>query len=421
MHKFKKTATMKNITTLIIGLCFTITAYFQDGEFKVYPNGLIYSEQTMGKLSQIVDSLNLKFKTCNFNTVFYSKSQAIGHIIKVDKGSIKDAKKDMENQISFDDFLKKYPKATVQRNVLILKSKYKNYKKQDIVEIEHFDLKSDYGFSIEYEDVSLYQKDFSNKWIFKHSKKTSYSDESLSAFYFPNNFSSVPIPQKYSQMIGYSDCLIDTTTTKFKDNLESGWVELPENWTALPENEKAKLLDKMRSTRVVGGCSMDSRPREHAINIALLSAETFNWEVFLKSHLDIMNDRFERMSDGSYAWGQRNTYIKELEELNINVPDLILGISFRIENPALNHYYGSIGRVGRALSETKNRNEIEQAMLSIISDKELDTFNRLLFYFLFKNYNHYIKDETVKKDNNVKLATATKTLPDFVSERLTGK
>ena len=412
---------MKNITTQIVGLFCTISAYCQDGEFKVFPNGLIYSEQTMGKLSHIVDSLNLKFKTCNFNTVFFSKSQVIGHIIKVDKGSIKEAKKDIENQISFDDFLKKYPKASVQRNILILKSKYKNYKKQDIVEIEYFDLKSDDEFSMESEDVSLYQKDFSNKWIFEHSKKTSYSDESLTAFYFPNNFSSVPVPQKYSQMIGYSDCLIDTTATKFKDNLKDGWVELPQNWTALPENEKAKLLDKMRSTRVVGSCSMDSRPREHAINIALLSAETFNWEVFLKSHLDIMNDRFERMSDGSYAWDQRNTYIKELEELNINVIDLILGISFRIENPASNHYYGSIGRVGRALSETKNRNEIEQAMLSIISDSELDYYNRLLFYFLFKNYNYYIKDETIKKESNEKLAKAVATLPDYFSNQLANK
>ncbi|MFO0478912.1 MAG: hypothetical protein ACK50L_09100 [Bacteroidota bacterium] len=412
---------MKNITTLIAGLIFTISAYCQDGEFKVYPNGLIYSEQTMGKLSHIVDSLNLKYKTCNFNTVFYSKSQTIGHIVKVDKSNIKEAKKDMENQISLDDFLKKYPKATIERNALIIKSKYKNYEKQDVVEFEEFDLKSDYGFSITSEDVSLYQKDFSNKWLLKHSEKTSYSDESLSAFYFPINFSSVPVPQKYSQMIGYSDCLIDTTTTKFKDKLKDGWVDLPENWTSLSDKKKAKLLDEMRSTSVIGGCSQDSRPREHAIHIALLSAETYNWEVFLKAHLDIMNDRFDRMSDGSYAWGQRNTYIKELEELNINVPDLILGISFRIENPASNHYFGSIGRVGRALSETKNRNEIEQAMLSIVSDNELDTYNRLLFYFLFRNYNHNIKDETIKKENNVKLATATKTLPDFISGKLTEK
>lgn len=412
---------MKNITTLIVGLFCTISAYCQDGEFKVYPNGLIYSEQTMSKLSHIVDSLNLKYKICNFNTVFYSKIQTIGHIVKVDKGNIKKAKKDMENQISLDDFLKKYPKATIERNVLIIKSKYKNYKEQNIVEFNHFDLNSDYGFSIESEDVSLYQRDFSNKWLFEHNKKTSYSDESLSAFYFPTNFSSVPIPQKYSQMIGYSDCLIDTTTTKFKDNLKDGWVELPENWTLLSEKKKVKLLDEMRSTRVIGGCSQDSRPREHAIHIALLSAETYNWEVFLKAHLDIMNDRFERVSDGSYAWEQRNTYIKELEEININVSDLILGISFRIENPASNHYFGSIGRVGRALSETQNRSEIEQAMLSIISDNELDNYNRLLFYFLFRNYNHYIKDETVKKENNDKLAIAVKTLPNFFSEKLTEK
>ena len=421
MHKFKKTTIMKNITTIIVGLFFTISAYCQDGEFKVYPNGLIYSERTMSKLSHIVDSLNLKYKTCNFNTVFYSKSQTIGHIIKLEEGNIKEAKKDMENQISLDDFLKKYPKATIERDALIIKSKYENYKKQNIVEFEHFDLKSDYGFSIQSEDVSLYQKDFSNKWLFEYNKKLSYSEESLSAFYFPANFSSVPIPQKYSQMVGYSDCLIDTTTTKFKDHLKDGWVELPENWTSLSEKEKAKLLDEMRSTKVIGGCSQDSRPREHAIHIALLSAETYNWEVFLKSHLDIMNDRFDRMSDGSYAWGQRNTYIKELEELNINVPDLILGISFRLENPASNHYFGSIGRVGRALSETKNRSEIEQAMLSIISDNELDTYNRLLFYFLFRNYNNNIKDETVKKANNDTLAIATKTLPDSINKRLTEK
>lgn len=412
---------MKKILTVIVGLFWTISAYCQNGEFKVYPNGLIYSEQTMNKLSRIVDSLNLKYKTCNFNTVFYSKSQAIGHIVKLDKGNIKGAKKDMENQIPLDDFLKKYPEAVIERNVLVLKSKYNDYNEQSIVEFEHFDLKDDYGFSIHSKDLSLYEKDFSNKWLFEYSEKSKYDHESLAGFYFPANFSSAPLPQKYAQMIGYSDCLIDTTTTKFKDNLKNGWVKLPENWTDLSDKKKANLLDEMRSTRVVGGCSMDSRPREHAVHIALLSAETNHWEVFLKAHLDIMNDRFERVSDGSYAWAQRSTYIKELEELNINVPDLILGISFRIENPAANHYYGSIGRLGRALSETQNRNEIEKAMLSMISDSDLDTYNRLIFYFLFLNYNYYIKDETVKKENDAKLATAIKTLPDFISEKLTEK
>lgn len=412
---------MKNITTLIIGLFSTISAFCQVEEFKVYPNGLIYSEKTMGKLSHIVDSLNLKFKSCNFNTVFYSKSQTIGYIVHVNKRNIKEAKRDMENLISIDNFLKKYPNSTVEHDVLIIKNKYKNYKNQEVVEIEEFDLKSDNGFSITLDKGSHNFNDFSNQWLLRYREKTQYADESLSAFYFPTNFQSVSIPQKYSQMIGYSDCIIDTTTTKFKNNLKSGWIDLPENWTSLSQKKKVQLLDEMRSIRVIGGCSQDSRPRAHAINIALLSAETYKWEVFLKAHLDIMNDHFERMSDGSYAWERRNTYIKELEELNINVADLMFGISFRIENPSNNHYFGSIGRLGRAFSETKNRSEIEKSILSIVSDKELDIYNRLLFYFLFLNYNENIRNEAIKKKNNDKLLAATKTLPNFISEKLSKK
>jgi hypothetical protein len=399
-------------------LCFTILAYCQDAEFKVYPNGLIYSEHAMGKLSCIVDSLNLKYRTCNYNRIFYSKCQTIGHIITLDEGNIKAAKKDMENQIPLDQFLAKYPKATIERDALILKDEYTNSKNQNIVEFEHFDLTTDYGLTIEIEDVSVYEKDLSGKWLFEYTPNSKDSEASLSAFYFPQDFYSAPIPQKYSTMIGYADCLIDTTTTKFKDNLEEGWVELPANWTAMPERDKAQLLDQMRSKRVIGFCSQDSRPRNQAVNIALLSAETYNWQVFLKAHLDIMNDRFERMSDGSYAWAKRNTYIKELENLNLNVADLILGISFRVQNPASNHYYGSIGRIGRALSETNNRAEIEKALLSIISDNDLDYYNRLLFYFLFKNYNYYLKDEVLKKENKDKLKLAAETLPPFFSKKL---
>lgn len=327
----------------------------------------------------------------------------------------------MENQIPLEDFLKKYPNAIIDRDVLILKLPYKNYENNDIVEIRHFDFNSDYAFNIKLTDTALFQKDLTNQWLYKHYDLSTYSKESLKSFYFTASFVSTPIPQKYSQMIGYSDCLIDTTTSKFNHNLEDGWVEIPKNWITLSENKKMELLEELRSTSVVGRCSQDNRPREHAMNIALLSAETYKWEVFLKSHLDIMNDYFSRMSDLSSAQGQRNTYINELEELNINVSDLILGIIFRIRNPAYNHYFGRINRIGRALAETKNSHQIEQSLLSVISDTEVDYYNRLLFYYLFENYNHHLKDETVKKENNYKLAAAVKTLPDFFSKRILEK
>ena len=411
---------MRKLTAILIGLILlAVSACSQNSEFKTYSNGLIYSEGTMIKLSHIVDSLNLKFKTCDFDKVFLSKQQSIGHLVRLESGNIETAIIDMEKNISFDDFCKKYPEAEIEENILIMRDKYQNYNDETIVDISQFDLSSNYGFRIISEDTSLYERNLEGKWLFKKSNESEYSKEGIKSFFFPGNFQTKELPKKYSLMVGYSECLIDTTTTKFKNDLNNGWVDLPKNWNSLSQKKKEKLLDEMRSTRVIGGCSQDSRPREHALNIALLSAETYNWEVFLKAHLDVMNDRFERVSDGSYAWGKRNTYIKELEDLNINVTDLILGITFRIENPASNHYYGSIRRIGRALSETTKREEVENAILSIITDNELDFYNRMIFYFLFDNYNYYIEDETIKDENVAKLEKALATLPSSFTSKLT--
>jgi len=409
---------MKQLLSLLTILIINVNVFAQENEFKVYDNGLIYSKEAISKLGYVVDSLNLKYKYCDLSKKFYSKSQAIGHIISIKTGNIKQAKEDLERQISYDEFIEKYPQASVEKNKLIIKNKYKNYLNKDFIEFENFNLKDDYGVRIISKDLSLYNKEMKNNWLFEYDEKTDYSEESLIAFYFIDSFRSNELPSHYAHMIIYSDCLIDTTVTKFKEKSINGWVELPKNWESYSFKKKTKLLDKLRSTRVVGGCSQDTAPRDHAVNIALLSAETYNWSVFLKAHLDILNDRFDRMSDGSYALGARNTYIKELEVLDINVHDLILGISLQIENPVKNHYYGSIGRIGRALAETKNRNEIEETILKAISDKELDDYNRLLFYFLFKNYNYYIQEEDIKKLNESKLVLAVETLPDNYKNEL---
>ena len=405
---------------ILIGLTiFLSTQLYGQTEFKTYNNGLIYSEKTMNKLEHIVDSLNLKYKVCDFNKVFYSKTQTVGHIIRLDTNDVKQAKKDMERNISFEDFVLKYPNAEIERNVLVVKYKYKNYEEKEVVEFSEIDLNSSYGFEISQDNLNdLYNKPLKNTWLFDYNEKSEYSKESINAFYFPEEFKTTTLNLKYSRQIGYSDCLIDTIATKFKSDAKSGWVDLPENWQNLSEKKKEKLLDEMRSTKVVGGCSQDSRPREHTINIAMLSAEVTNWEVFLKSHLDIMNDRFDRMSDGSYAYAQRKTYIKELEELDINVLDLLIGISLRVENPAKNHYYGSIGRLGRAISESKNKEDFKTQILSMVEDKELDNYNRILAYFLFVSYNNYLDNKDEQNENIKQLETSIMTLPDFLKDKI---
>lgn len=170
----------------------------------------------------------------------------------------------------------------------------------------------------------------------------------------------------------------------------------------------------MRSTKVIGSCSMDNSPRLHATNIALLSAETARWEIFLKAHLDIMNDRFERVSDGNYAWEGRKTYIRELEALNIDVNELIFGISFRISNPSSNHYFGAVDRIGRALSESKQRKILEERILHAIADTTLDEYNRMIFYYLFINYNHYLQVQSEQKENLQKLSLSVKSFSENI-------
>jgi hypothetical protein len=218
-----------------------------------------------------------------------------------------------------------------------------------------------------------------------------------------------------------------------KNNDSSFMTKLMEAYTESKENKssddqfeeyvglyisKDAELELKRNRRVVGGCSMDDSPRIHALNIALLSAETTKWEIFLQSHLNIMNDRFDRVSDGSWAQKGRSTYIREIEDLNINVLDLLFGISLRVNNAAENHYYGSISRLGRALSESKNQIDFENKSLAMIEDNDLDIYNRLLIYFLLRNYNNYLPNEFQQKQNIERLKISISKLPDYVASKI---
>ncbi len=485
---------MKHTIITIAFLLFGKAIFAQNGEFGSNSNGLIYSDTTVKQLKFIVDSLNLKFRVCELNKIYQSKIQGKAHYVILEKGKIKEAKKDMQADMSFDEFVAKYKRAEVEKNLLVIKFKYKNWDENDAVQFSSVELggKHEHEFTFE-KNLEEYDKPLKGKWLFEYSEKDQYSDEYIQAFYFPEELSSQAIPLEYAKMIQYSDCMVDTSTQIFYEKADrtgvrysreetkkvAAFMTYVNKATGKPEYDsdeyesyykKLHVWDSLRSQRidslrkvdktfdllldeavkealvdfgtgadfeeyvglyyskktelefkrnriVVGGCSMDNSPRIHALEIARLSAETVNWEIFLRSHLDIMNDNFHRVSDGSYAWGARQTYIKELEVLDINVLDLMLGISLRIENPSKNHYYGSIGRLGRALSETEKKTEIETKMLEMISDTKLDDFNRVLTYYLFLNYNHYLEEDKLKA-NKEKLALAVKTLPEYISTKI---
>jgi len=155
---------------------------------------------------------------------------------------------------------------------------------------------------------------------------------------------------------------------------------------------KTKALELMRHRRVMGSCSQDPAPRYHARDIALKAAETNQWEVFLRAHMDIMNDRFERASDGSYAYARRKTYLKELEELHLDIVDLMIGLSLRASNTAKHHYNGTIWRLGWALTESKDSSLFELKAKEILKDNRVDMFNRGLIFLLYQTFLYSLPD-----------------------------
>lgn len=65
----------------------------------------------------------------------------------------------MEQNISFENFVLKYPNAEIKKNVLVVKYKYKNFEEKEVVGFSEIDLNSDYGFEIRrYNQNDLYNR-----------------------------------------------------------------------------------------------------------------------------------------------------------------------------------------------------------------------------------------------------------------------
>lgn len=194
---------------------------------------------------------------------------------------------------------------------------------------------------------------------------------------------------------------------RLKDDVRSGNSVYEESEYYLEtQGEYALALKSKRLRKVWGSCSQDPSPRIHAAQIAKLSAASVEWTVFLRAHLNIMNDRFDRATDGNYALASRGTYLAEVEALGIDATSLLIGSCLEAEGLAKNHYQSNWSRVGRALTEAQDADAVVALITNIIRDPELDDLNRMtgvyLLRFMARNYG---KEGTDKRYTRA-LATA---------------
>lgn len=385
----------------------TLPCFAQTGEFPTYANGLIYDETTMDQLGAIVDSLNEDFRTCGVNKPYYATAQTYAVRVRI-TNKTKNVVEAIERNISLEDFLKQFPTTRIEDRKLAIRHAYKN---RDGDQVEQIGLFDPYGngprFSIENE----FDRSRPRLCEASHRKKNGKYIARNYAVFFPEPFVTNRLPMRYASLVGYSECMVDTATVKLIAE-GGGERELPPpKWRKMSRRKQERILQEMRATEVMGFCSQDDRPRYHALYIALLSAETVNWSVFLRAHLDIMNDRFQRASDGSYAWAQRGTYLRELEALDLNVLDLLLGVTLSVDNPAEHHYYASIPRSGRALAEYSDPALLEKVLTTLIRDDELDDYNRIRMVYLFRAYGNYLTEEARRAAVSKRVDTLVAELP----------
>lgn len=465
-----------------------------DGEFDATDSGLIYSRTTLQQLRRIVDSLNYRFTSCDLTRRYVAPAQARAHYVELVKGNIRQARQDLARGISYEEFVRKYPQAQVDQELLVTRYADQDYDEKARVVFRSLPLNYDDAHSVSfYENLAQYAQPLRGQWLAAHDEKTEYSAEGIRAFYVLDEFRQPALPEPYARLVQYTDCMVDTSAQIFTGQARrtgvryraaeakatvqflayvgaqtqqpalqgedyEGYAKARDAWqtrrfavldplastpqfrqlfaAALAEAQSGRSSDDefeeyvrryaspraalqlKRSRIVVGGCSMDDSPRVHALNIAKLAAESVSWEVFLRAHLDIMNDRFERVSDGSYAQGRRQTYIRELEVLDLNVLDLLVGSSLRVHNASANHYYGNIGRLGRALAETEHAAALETKLRGMVADARLDDYNRVLMFYLYRNYVASLADSSRQHQGRQQLQLAARTLPPYLANRI---
>lgn len=465
--------TIKGLLLFFIGILHGVA----QNESINYKNGLLYSKEAMSKLSHIVDSLHIKFKKSDLNNSYLAKSQGRVHCIQVEETEIDAVIEDLRKNMEYDVFKKKYKELEIDENVYIISRTYSDYNDQLIVGF----MGAVSSHNIEAPDNYQGSKDVKEKtWLYKIKEKE--GKRSMMVFYIVDNFKPLPLPEKYSRMVEYRHCLIDTNTVKLKHSSRKGNGEdfallrfkyyleskinnmntklgnnyrpsfyflssqyedqinnllktkegqylfknalksVLESQNSTPEFEafverydtKENTLKLKLSREVHSYCSMDRAPRILAEEIAVLSAETGNWKVFLKAHLRIINQRLSLLSDIDPGYKQRETYIRELEYLGINIADLFLGSSLIIDNSTNHNYYMNLDMISQVLVEAKDKPRIENQMIKMIEDKNLDLYNRIQISQLFSNYIDGHNDVSIKQDLSNKLAKAKETLPKYL-------
>ncbi|KAA1244082.1 hypothetical protein [Aquimarina sp. RZ0] len=263
-----------------------------------------------------------------------------------------------------------------------------------------------------FDDLSKYYQRATNKPVYDKDKYDAYLDQQ----------------KKWLQKKRFFSDSLFKHDTIFQQKLFAAIDFAKENKTSNTDLEffigqlisKKTAINFMRKNPRIGSCSFDNSPRAQLAEMARISASIANWDVFIKSSMNLLNDRANRIASSNIATNSRDTYINQLELLNLDIPMLLIGSGIKIQAPRKGHYFSDSNKIGQAFANSfkENKNRFEDIVGDIISNPEMDTFNKLHFYNTYQNYKHFIVDSIEKQRIQRHLDTLIKQMPYELKSRI---
>ncbi len=454
---------MRRIFTLLIIYKLTNFCSAQNlSDIHLHSNGLIYSDQVIKNIREMVNNFNEEFKVTPLHKSYQSKTQAIGHYFAIKGTKAYQVVKDLEQNLSFNKLLLKYPEMQIERNLFVLKYSY---------HIESDKVVDEYGSCSMHPRATLQHLTINeNKQTYEDSPyvyQTSMGDPFIHGFYLLNEPTQYQLPEKYARMVQYANSIIDTNSLVMK---EEAWMAKEQmkvidstqvgkflsyvNHSALVSkrdhgevfhaslnsaihealnenisNEeferyvsiydaKELALELKRRRVVMGTNAEDLRPLIHALQLAILAGETANMEIFFRAHFNVMNGYFPGGNPLSQIlWGRR-TLVKELEEMHLEVESLILGTLFQVEPTAPHHYFSMIDQMALALAEYSKAESVEKIMTDIMREEHIDDYNKWMMYQLYGQYLKHTKELERKRAILDRFMTAIYELPWYMHQKI---
>lgn len=302
--------------------------------------------------------------------------------------------KKLSDWINYTDIIVK-PETSIFYDNDDKSSRFRSYKKTIIDSlVSYYELKTNKP-PYRKEQGYIARRNELNEW---RSKKEKFAD---SLYVNDSNFKTLLL-----EALNYAE----------KNNVSNGDLE---DFTAQLISEK-RALELMRQNRQVGTCSFDNGPIIQQKRIASLASKTQNWNVFIKSFLNIMNDNVSRNANSNIASNARKTYIEELAKLDIDIDKILLGSNVRINDTTRTHYFSDGSKIAKAYANLNSDKQeyFENTAFGIIKNQEVDAFNKLHFYNTLKNYQYFIKDSIKKIQLEKNIDNLIPFLPKEIKSRI---